>query len=123
MATEVKNSQIYAVDDLETGTWILKINQLRSTFADLHIGFTKGPPIVSFKDLKFGYELREGGDIISYKSWPPSGVKYKRSDQVYLVNTRLIFESGTNYVLHLWAENENKRIEKDFQLTIPSMED
>jgi hypothetical protein len=113
-------SDIYAHDDLLTGNWAIKIVELRHDFADLHIGFTAGPPVVSFKDLKFGYELREGNDIISYKNWPPSGVKYRRSDQTYLVTHRISFpEPGVSYILHLWAENENKRIEKDFQLQIP----
>ena len=115
-----RKSDIYATDDLYTNSWSLKIVELRHDFADLHIGFTAGPPIVSFKDLKFGYELREGNDIISYNTWPPAGVKYRRSDQIYLVTQRISFpEPGKSYILHLWVENENKRIEKDFQLDIP----
>lgn len=120
MGRQTKKSDIYATDNVRTGTWSLKIVELRHDFADLHIGFTQGPPIVSFKDLKFGYELREGNDIISYKTWPPAGIKYKRSDQVNLVTHRISFpEPGKTYILHLWAENENKRIENNFQLDIP----
>ena len=122
MGRQTKKSNIYAKDDFLNGSWALKVEELRHDFADLHIGFTAGPPIVSFKDLKFGYELREGNDIISYKSWPPTGVKYKKSDQIYLVTTRISFEPGHTYILHLWAKNENKRIEKDFQLQIPHEE-
>lgn len=123
MGRQTKKSNIYAKDDLISRTWSLKTEELRHDFADLHIGFTAGPPIVSFKDLKFGYELREGNDIISYKSWPPSGVRYRKSDQIYLVTQRISFpEPNKSYILHLWVENENKRLEKDFQLEIPCEE-
>lgn len=110
---------IYAVDNLETLNWELNTNEVSAQSNNLHIGFTKNAPIISFTNLQFGFELRKGEDIKQYGVYPPAGVKYVKSDQTYLKTIRLKTRPSQTYELYLWARNENKLIEKTFEITIP----
>lgn len=112
-------SRIYATDNFKTGSWSLSFDDLSPYYADLMIGFTNDSPVIEFNDLKFGYELRQGENIKKYGSFPPSNVRYVRSDQQYIVTERLVFESEKTYTLWLWCENDGKRFEKEFEFTTP----
>lgn len=54
--------------------------------------------------------------------YPPTGVKYVQTDQEYLVVERLDTKPDQTYQLLLWAENDNTRIEKEFEFIIPRPE-
>jgi len=112
-------SKIYAIDDFNTQNWVLNVNDLKSGFTTLFIGFTDKAPIVSFKNLSFGFELKEDGNIRQYGQFPKPGVKYVQTDQEYLVSVQLDTVTTHTYELFLWAENDATRIEKTFKITIP----
>ena len=112
-------SKIHATDDFVTGNWSLEFDELAPHYADLFVGFTEDAPVVEFKDLKFGYELRQGDNIKKYGVFPPYGIKYIRSDQPYLVVERLFFRPETDYTLWLWCENNGQRFEQTFDFTTP----
>ena len=115
-------SKIYATDNFITGTWSLDVQELSHNYADLFITFTEEAPVVTFKNLKFGYELSSGKIVIQNNSFPPEGVQYVQSDQPYLVAERLKLKMETVYNLFLWCENDGKRFEKTFQFTTPRPE-
>jgi len=104
-------SKIKATDKLNTECWEVIYDNLSPHYADLQIGFTEDKPIVEFTNLKFGFTLSKNGEVIEEKNYPPKNVKYIRTDQTYIINHRLKFLPDTEYELHLWAENANKRIE------------
>jgi len=112
-------SKIIATDNFQTNNWILDTTEIGSHSNDLFIGFTDEAPIVEFKNLSFGYELRQNENIKSYGVYPPANTKYVRSDQEYLVSVRLNTQPNETYELFLWAENNSTRIEKTFELNIP----
>ena len=112
-------SKIHAIDDFITGNWSIETESLAPHYADLFIGFTQNAPVVKFKDLKFGYELRQEDNIKKYGTFPPYGIKYVRSDQPYLVAERLIFRPDTTYSLWMWCENDGSRFEETFEFTTP----
>ena len=112
-------SKIYATDHLKTQNWEVTFDDLAPTFADLHIGFTDEAPVVEFKDLKFKYELKQNGNIKQYGVYPPAGVKYVRSDQLYIVVERLKLEMETEYELYLWAENNKQAFDTTVTFTTP----
>ena len=112
-------SKIYAIDDLNDQNWIITEENVYAPSFDLMIGFSKGEPIISFVDLKFGFVFSKGSDVLVEKEYPPEGVRYQRTDQTYLVSERIKVEQQTDYSLYLWAENENKRIEKTFDISVP----
>lgn len=112
-------SKLLATDDFKTGNWSLTIESLASNYADLFISFTNEAPVVEFRNLKFGYELKQGENIKKYGMFPPAGVRYVRSDQSYLVVERLTFKPDQTYTLFLWAENYGRRFEKEFEFTTP----
>jgi len=113
--------KLYATDNFNTGNWSLDISEIGSTSNDLFITFTEEAPVIEFKDLKFGYELRQDGNIKQYGMYPPPGVRYKRSDQKYLEIIRLNTQAGNSYSVFLWAENNGARFEKEFEITTPDI--
>lgn len=112
-------SKLKATDNFETGNWSLNIENLAPSYGDLLIGFTDNAPVVEFIDLKFGFELKKGTEILQSAEHPPFGLKYIESDQPYLVTERLQFQPNTTYTLFLWCENNGERFEKEFQFTTP----
>lgn len=111
--------KIYATDDLKIKNWILNTEEISAYENILFIGFTDKAPIISFKNLFFGFELKEYGNIRQYGQFPKPGVKYVQTDQEYLVSVQLETEPTHTYELFLWAENNDTRIEKIFEITIP----
>jgi len=112
-------SKIYAYDDLRDNQWDVIEENTSSHYADLHIGFTNDLPIVEFTNLSFGFELRKDGEVIDSHTWPLEGVRYRRTDQTYLVTHRLKFTPETEYELFVWAENAGIRAEKAHTFTTP----
>lgn len=112
-------SKIYAIDDFKTQNWLLNTDELGSHENTLFIGFTDEAPIVSFKNLSFGFELKENGNIRQYGQFPKPSVKYVQTDQEYLVAIQLKTVTTHTYKLFLWAENDATRIEKTFTIEIP----
>jgi len=112
-------SKIIAKDHLKTQNWEVTFDDLAPNYADLFIGFTDEAPIVEFTDLKFKYELKQGGNIKQYGIYPPPNTKYVRTDQEYLVVERLKLEMETDYELYLWAENDKVSIEDTVTFTTP----
>jgi hypothetical protein len=112
-------SKIYAYDDLRDNHWDVIEENISSNYADLYIGFTKDEPVVEFNNLRFGFTLQKDNIIIDSKEWPRQNIKYRRSDQEYLVVHRLMFQPDQTYDLYMWAENAGIRAEKTHILTIP----
>ena len=111
--------KLYATDNFKTGNWSLNASEIGSGSNDLFITFTEEAPVITFKDLKFGYELKQDGNIKQYGVYPPAGVRYKRSDQEYLEVVRLNTKTDESYTLFLWAENDGQRFEKEFDFETP----
>lgn len=112
-------SKIIATDHFESSNWEVTFEDLSPNYADMYIGFTDNAPVIEFKDLKFKYELKQGGNIKQYGVFPPPGVRYVRTDQPYLVVVRLNLETETEYELYLWAENNKQSFEKTVLFTTP----
>jgi len=112
-------SEIRAYDNLKDNIWDVVEQDISSNYADLRIGFTDEEPTVEFKNLKFGFELKHNDEIIDSKNWPPENIKYRRTDQMFLVNHRLKFNPDTDYELFIWAENNGIRAEKTYMFTTP----
>ena len=111
--------KLYATDNFKTANRSLDTSEIGPTTNDLFITFTEEAPVITFKDLKFGYELRQDGNIKQYGVYPSPGVRYKRSDQEYLEVIRLNLETEESYSLFLWAENDGQRFEKEFDFETP----
>jgi hypothetical protein len=112
-------SKILAYDDLRDNTWDVIEKDISSHYADLQIGFTKGDPVVEFKNLKFGFTLKHNNEVVDSKQWPPENVRYRRTDQKYLVTHRLKFKPDQDYELYIWAENAGILAEKTKEFTTP----
>lgn len=115
-------SKLIATNNFNTGKWLLQVESLSAYHVDLHIGFVNQVNIVEFKDLKFGYELRQDENIKQYGVYPPAGVRYVKSDQPHLTIERLHLQTEQTYTLFLWAENDGQRFEKEFEFTAPRPE-
>jgi len=115
-------NKIFAVDNLKKNNWSLDTSTIGPMKNDLYIGFTEEQPIAHFKNLRFGFELRQGENIKQYAMFPKPNVRYVQTDQEYLEVIRLNTVTDQTYDLFLWAENDDIRIEKTFELTIPRPE-
>ena len=110
-------SKIIATDDFTTRNWNIDLENLGAFYADLCIGFTDVEPIVTFKNLKFSFELKGDGVVEHAKQYPPKGVKYVSSDQKYKVIERLKLVPDREYSLYMWAENGGESFENAVQFT------
>lgn len=112
-------SKIIAIDDLRDNAWNILEKDVSSHYADLQIGFTKDAPVVPFDNLRFGFALVKDGEMIDSKNWPPENIRYRRTDQKYLITHRLRFEPETEYSINIWAENAGIRAETTHTFTTP----
>jgi len=62
------SNKLYATDNFKTGNWSLDTSDIGSGSNDLFITFTEEAPVITFKDLKFGYELRQDGNIKEFST-------------------------------------------------------
>jgi hypothetical protein len=115
-------NRIIATDNLKTKNWSLDISEIGPGKNFLFIKFTEEKPIVTFKNLRFGYELKQDSIIQEYNMYPPPGIQYERSDQEYLVSIKLNLKAEETYSLFLWAENDGQKFEKEFEFTTPRPE-
>jgi hypothetical protein len=112
-------SRINAIDNFETGNIEFNIENLDPYYTDLYIGFTNQAPIIEFKNLQFRFELRQGTGILQYGMYPPPGVQYVKTDQLYIVTERLTLRPGQSYTLWLMIENDNTVFQNTIEFTTP----
>ena len=113
-------SKISAVAHLKTKNWEVNIADLTAFSSSLHIGFTDEAPVIQFQNLQFKYELRQGENIKQYGIFPPSGVRYVRTDQTYLVVEQLKnIKPDETYELYLWATNGGEFFESTIDFIVP----
>jgi hypothetical protein len=113
-------SKIIATDHFETQNWEVNLDDLGANYADLFIGFTNEAPVIQFQNLQFKYELRQGENIKQYGIYPPSGVRYVRTDQTYLVVEQLKnLKPDASYELYLWATNGGESFETIKEFIVP----
>lgn len=87
---------------------------------DLQLAFnTLGPSTVEYDGLSFGYELSHEGLVVSSQQWPDPNVRYLRSDQEWLLTTRLSVGPDREYLLLVWAEDHQERFESSWSLLTP----
>ena len=103
----MSKSYIIATDDLRTGTWNIRTENLKAYSSQIKIGFTGEPPVVEFDNLSFGYEFR-GSDstIIQQGSYPPAGTKYvnTESDEAQWIEcVKIVHSPDITYTLHMWC--------------------
>jgi hypothetical protein len=67
----------------------------------LYIGFTDESPIITFKNLKFGFELKEGLNIVKYGFYPFNSAVYEKTDQEFLVSEQIKIDPDKIYNLFL----------------------
>lgn len=113
-------SKIFAKDSFDLQNWQVNFDELGSYSALLYIGFTDKSPIVVFDNLSFGFEVHKDNNVQQKKSYPPSGVKYIRSDQEYLVCEKIENLLPTeSYDLFLWANNGGITFQNTFTFSVP----
>jgi hypothetical protein len=119
----MSKSYIIATDDIRTGTWNIRTENLKPFQSQLLIGFTGEPPVVTFDNLSFGYELRDSSSsTISQGSFPREGQNYvntEADEAQWIESINLITIPETDYNLHMWCVNGGNRFEKDFTFTTP----
>jgi hypothetical protein len=114
-------SRILAIDNIRDGGWKVTFDKLSSTYADLLIGFTENKSIATFDEFSFGFSLKLDNEVIESGEYPPEGVEYVETDQLYITSDRLNLKPDKEYDLYLWAENKKVKIQhtEKFKTPIP----
>ena len=73
------HNSLYGLDNLRTGTWNIRTENLKAYSSQIKIGFTGEPPVVVFDNLSFGYEFR-GSDSSNYV--PVAMIKAQTSNTI-----------------------------------------
>lgn len=121
----MSKSYIIATDDLRTGTWNIRTENLKPLKSQLIIGFTGEPPVVEFDNLSFGYTLTKSSETISEASFPREGQSYVNTEAdegQWIESISLVTIPETEYNLNMWCVNGGSRFEKDFSFTTPKPE-
>lgn len=106
--------------NLSNNTWSGETDSLTSNYCQLEIGFS-GSDTVPFKDLKFGYVLKDSNTNVQENSFPEDpSISYKSTLNEYLVSDTLHLQPNKKYSIKLWVSNNNKK--SQFRYTIHTPE-
>lgn len=110
---------ILSTFDFKSNKWVHSVQPEFNSF-EYEIGFRYSEgPVVSFDNLKFGFDVSQNGETYLSLSFPPEGVSYIATDQIYLFDQRLTLEPESNATIFVWAENSGIRHESSFVFVVP----
>lgn len=115
----LKMSKLVARYDVVAKQYILDVEDLSPSYADIFAGIDNGGSLVIFSNFACGYELSKGGQIISSKSWPEPGVTYIESSDPLLVSDRVYWNPGDVLDLMVWFENVGVHIQHTWTIQVP----
>ena len=105
-------AEILVTDNLIDKNWTFEGAEFEEGYVDIRFGFTDAIPRMPFSNLKFGFSVETAaGEVLVEKQYPPEGVIYVRTDQVFITSDRFAGEPGQAYILTAWAENAGERFE------------
>jgi hypothetical protein len=111
-------SIIKATFETNTTTWSLSEVSPNANYIDLQINFVSDAEITVFNNLRFGYSLLKGEDVVKQEVFPIGGtIESARSTPV--ISERILVQSATEYTLDVWAENEGVRTDSIFTFSTP----
>lgn len=110
--------------DLAKENWDLDISDISKNYQpqdNIEIDFIdNGNNYVEFKNLSFGFILKEGEEVLYDVSFPPENVIYISTDQDYLESYYIEgLKPDTDYVMDVWTINDGKHFSDSFSFSIP----
>lgn len=75
-----------------------------------------------YNGLKFGFVAISGGNMVANVNYPPQGVTYVSSDQLYLTAYKLTGATGS-VSLFFWLENAGVRSQHNVNIELPEIPD
>lgn len=113
---------IFASLDFAEGSWSF-FSEPEFPNPTIEIGFYEnGGPVEKFYDLFFGFDVFVNDKKKYSFFYPPSGVTYISTDQIYLVFEQIVAAADSVVVLNVWAENNNYRYEGQETFVVPRPE-
>lgn len=91
--------------------------------ADINAKLNRYNQTVPLANVEFGFTLNVDDVEIESQSWPPSGVKYGRTDQDILASYRLNWKPDDNVSINVWLiDNAGIRHEDSVSFQAPKPE-
>lgn len=113
-------SKINATFDINSKEWTIEATDPSPVHTDLNIIFTAEEELIKFNNLSFGFKVTNNDVLVFDKFFPTYGVRYEETVK------DSVFESAgwpcvpeANYVIDLWLENNEERIETSYTCTTP----
>ena len=64
---------------------------------------------VDLKDMRFGYQLKSGNDVLLEQEWPPRGIRFAEHDPVAITVVNEKIKLSTDYQLLVWYSEGDYR--------------
>jgi hypothetical protein len=112
--TKQMASSIRITYDITNETWNFKetdIQPLEGT--TLEFSFISKNATTQFNDLKFGFSLYHGTELVETDSFPKGDARYESADSYPLSEVRVFLLVEENYTLKVWASNNEIRSESE----------
>lgn len=105
--------------DLNAGNWGFFLEPESPSFG-VEIGFKEnGGPVKKFDSLSFGFSVFLEEELFFEATYPPKGVEYVATDQIYATNDNIDFLAEGQVRLFVWAENGGTRFEGETFFDVP----
>ncbi len=110
------DNTIIATCNLKTNTWEPSIlGELNDGSLDLKIKFS-GLNSVEFENFKVGYNFYVDNVLVSEEEYPKNRMSLLRILETYTINPFLTLQVSKSHRLHLWAEINDNKIEKNINI-------
>jgi len=113
-------SKLIITFDRETYQFGLAQENLNPYYCDVVAALNDGGQTVIFDRVSsFGFEIKNGENVIADKSYPPEGVTYIQSDQRIIQVERVKWQPEMELVVRVWLNMSGQYFEQSFNVSVP----
>ena len=117
-------SNINIIHNFSTKKWTAKTEMLSSNQCQLQIGFASNDGITVFDNLKLGYDIRNSIKVTQSNSFPEDpDIKYKSTNEEFLISETINLEPNTKYTINLWVKNGTAESKFKYNIETPDNTD
>jgi hypothetical protein len=117
------SSTIRITYNINDQTWNFQENELKPVvFTDLEFSFTSKETMTQYKNLEFGLSLQHKESLLLSDQFPKNDTVYECSDSYPLACVSIDLIAEEEYILKVWASNDDIRSESEYIFVTPKTE-